>query len=115
MTLPRTRNGAFRVLLRFEVRPGMERDFERAWREVAGAIAEHPANLEQWLAWSAETPGVCYVVSDWADEPAFRAFERSDEHAAHRRKLQPYRLGNTVAMTTMRVAASLKGTGVAAR
>ncbi len=97
----------FRVMLRMQIKPGMEQDFERVWREVGDSVTGHPANLGQWLSRSAEEDGVYYIVSDWADEPRFREFETSDRHLAHRQKLHPYRSGG--AMTTMHVVAALAG------
>ncbi|GAA3501778.1 antibiotic biosynthesis monooxygenase [Streptomyces prasinosporus] len=97
----------FRVMLRMEIRPGMEKDFERTWREVGASVTDHPANLGQWLSRSAEENGVYYIVSDWTDEPRFRAFETSERHVRHREKLHPYRTGGS--MTTMHVVAALAG------
>ncbi|WP_089099009.1 antibiotic biosynthesis monooxygenase family protein [Streptomyces hyaluromycini] len=97
----------FRVMLRMEIRAGMETDFERVWREVGDSVTGHPANLGQWLSRSAEEDGIYYIVSDWVDEPQFREFETSDRHLAHRTKLHPYRRGGS--MTTMHVVAALAG------
>ncbi|MGI5171049.1 antibiotic biosynthesis monooxygenase family protein [Spirillospora sp. CA-253888] len=99
----------FRVMLRMEIKPGLERDFERVWQEVGDSVTGHPANLGQWLSRSAEEEGIYYIVSDWADEPRFRAFETSDRHLEHRKKLHPYRTGGS--MTTMHVVAALAGAG----
>jgi heme-degrading monooxygenase HmoA len=97
----------FRVMLRMQIKPGMEADFERVWLKIGDSVTSHPANLGQWLSRSAEEPGVYYIVSDWADEPRFREFEHSDGHLAHRQKLHPFRSGGS--MTTMRVVAHLPG------
>lgn len=97
----------FRVMLRMEIRPGMEDEFEKVWQEVGDSVTSHPANLGQWLSRSAEESGVYYIVSDWVNEPLFRAFETSDRHVEHRVKLHPYRTGGS--MTTMRVVAALAG------
>ncbi|MDF3299884.1 antibiotic biosynthesis monooxygenase family protein [Streptomyces tropicalis] len=103
----------FRVMLRMEIRPGMEDDFEKVWREVGDSVTGHPANLGQWLSRSAEENGIYYIVSDWLDEPRFRAFETSDRHLEHRKKLHPYRSGGS--MTTMHVVAALAGAAGPAR
>lgn len=103
---------AFRVLLRMQIKPGMEQGFERTWLDVGSVITDHPANLGQWLMKSAEEEGIYYIVSDWADETRFREFERSDEHIDHRQRLHPFRSGGS--MTTMRVVYHLTGAGVAA-
>ncbi len=101
----------FRVMLRMEIRAGLEREFEETWCKIGSGITDHPANLGQWLSKSAEENGVYYVVSDWVDEPRFRQFERSEGHRAHRSKLHPYRASGS--MTTMHVMYAM--TGAAAR
>src|SRR6266404_1188395 len=98
--------GAFRVMLRMQIKPGMGAEFEQVWREIGDFVSSHPANLGQWLSRS-EEPGVYYIVSDWIDEPQFRQFEKSERHLEHRRKLHPYRSGGQ--MTTMGVVAYLPG------
>ena len=91
--------GAFRVMLRMQINPGMEAEFEQTWYAVAAtAVTGHPANLGQWLSKSNEEDGVYYIVSDWADEP-LPQFEYSERHLQHRTKLHPYRSGGS--MTTM--------------
>ncbi|PZG35029.1 antibiotic biosynthesis monooxygenase [Spongiactinospora gelatinilytica] len=91
----------FRVMLRLQIKPGVEREFERTWLRVGNAITDDPANLGQWLSRSAEEDGVYYIVSDWVDEPRFREFERSEPHVHHRAALHPYRSGGS--MVTMSV------------
>lgn len=103
---------AFRVLLRFHIHPGMERDFERTWLAIADVVTNHPASLEQWLMKSAEEPSVYYIISDWADEAGFREFEHSAAHVGHRTKLHPYRSSGS--MTTMQVVHHLRHEGVLA-
>jgi heme-degrading monooxygenase HmoA len=97
----------YRVLLRMQVVPGQEQQFERAWRDGAQTIAEEPANVAQWLSRSDEEPGVYYIVSDWRDEPSFRAYEVSERHRVHRARLHPYRSAGS--MTTMTVVAAANG------
>ncbi|MDH6113739.1 heme-degrading monooxygenase HmoA [Kitasatospora sp. MAP12-15] len=104
---------AFRVMLRMQIKPGMEQDFERVWREVGDSVTDHPANLGQWLSRGAEEEGVYYIVSDWTDELRFREFETSERHLTHREKLHPYRSGGS--MTTMHVVAALAGSAGCAR
>ncbi|GAA2887907.1 antibiotic biosynthesis monooxygenase family protein [Nonomuraea rubra] len=95
----------FRVMLRMQILPGKEQEFERVWYSVADVVGENPANVGQWLSKSAEEEGVYYIMSDWADEAGFRAFERSDAHVEHRKKLHPYRSHGT--MTTQHVVFDL--------
>jgi len=95
----------FRVMLRMQIKPGLEQEFEKTWADVGDSVTSHPANLGQWLSRSADEPSVYYIVSDWVDEPRFREFELSDKHLEHRQKLHPYRSGGT--MTTMTVVAFL--------
>ncbi|MDA3647672.1 antibiotic biosynthesis monooxygenase [Saccharopolyspora indica] len=97
----------FRVMLRMEIKPGVEAEFERVWQEVGDSVTGHPANLGQWLSRSIDEEGVYYIVSDWIDEPRFREFETSEGHLVHRRKLHPYRSGGS--MVTMHVVAHLPG------
>ncbi|MGW4829009.1 antibiotic biosynthesis monooxygenase family protein [Amycolatopsis sp. SB7-3] len=97
----------FRVMLRMQIKPGAEQDFERVWLEIGDSVTSHPANLGQWLS-RAEGEGAYYIVSDWVSEPLFREFETSDRHLEHRQKLHPFRSGGS--MTTMSVVAYLPGT-----
>jgi len=97
----------FRVMLRMQIKPGLEDEFERTWCEVGDSVTSHPANLGQWLSRSDEDPSIYYIVSDWVDEPRFREFETSDRHLEHRQKLHPYRSGGS--MTTMQIVAHLPG------
>jgi len=99
----------FRVMLRMQIHPGRERDFEQKWYAIGDGITGHPANLGQWLSRSAEEEGVYYVISDWVDEPRFREFEHSPQHVEHRTALHPYRSGGS--MTTMSVVYTMTGAG----
>ncbi|WP_200209269.1 antibiotic biosynthesis monooxygenase family protein [Micromonospora coerulea] len=99
--------GPFRVMLRMQIKPGMQEEFERVWLEVGDSVTSHPANLGQWLSRDDEDEGVYWIVSDWVNEPRFREFEHSDRHLEHRTRLHPYRSGGS--MTTMRVVAHLTG------
>jgi heme-degrading monooxygenase HmoA len=96
----------FRVMLRMQIKPGMEADFERTWLSVGSSVTSHPANLGQWLSRSLDEEGVYYIVSDWVDELQFREFEVSPGHLEHRQQLHPYRSGGS--MTTMRIVAHLE-------
>lgn len=89
----------FRVLLRMDVHPGLERDFEQEWTQIAGVIACDPAILGQALMRSADGDSTYYVTSDWPDEQSFRRFELSEAHVEHRRRLHPYRRGGWMATT----------------
>ncbi|MFJ4279543.1 antibiotic biosynthesis monooxygenase family protein [Streptomyces massasporeus] len=102
-------DATFRVMLRMQIKQGMEADFERVWQEVGDSVTGHPANRGQWLAKSTteDEEGIYYIVSDWVDEPRFRQFETSDTHLRHRTKLHPFRSGGS--MATMRIVASLAG------
>jgi len=98
---------AFRVMLRMEIHPGMEAEFEEVWTRIGDGITSHPANLGQWLSRGVDEPGVYYVVSDWVDEPRFREFEHSEQHLRHRTALHPYRSAGS--MTTMQVVREMAG------
>ncbi|WP_406379414.1 antibiotic biosynthesis monooxygenase family protein [Streptomyces sp. NBC_01618] len=98
---------AFRVMLRMEVRAGLEKEFEQAWHEGTDAVTGHPANLGQWLSRATDEDSTYYIVSDWLDEPRFRKFENSPEHLEHRAKLHPFRSGGS--FHTMEIVAHIGG------
>jgi ubiquinone/menaquinone biosynthesis C-methylase UbiE/heme-degrading monooxygenase HmoA len=108
---PSTVDGVFRVLLRMQVHPGMEEEFERVWLEADADLANEPASLHRWLLRSATEDSVYFIVSDWVDEAGFRAFEDSPTHLAHRTKLHPYRSSGS--FTAMRVVHHVAGVGAA--
>jgi heme-degrading monooxygenase HmoA len=108
MTAP----ASFRVMLRMQIKPGMEQQFEQTWLRVGEVITGHPANRGQWLARSLDEDGVYYITSDWVDEPRFREFERSDEHVQHRERLHPFRSGGS--MVTMQIRHALTPAGAPA-
>ncbi|MFE9337691.1 NAD(P)-binding domain-containing protein [Streptomyces sp. NPDC007063] len=89
----------FRVMLRMEIHPGKEQEFEETWRQVATGIAREPANRGQKLLRSVEDASVYHVLTDWADEPSFRAFELSEAHVENRRRLQPFRRGGEMVVS----------------
>lgn len=97
----------FRVMLRMRIRPGMEKEFERTWYEIGGAVTENAANIGQWLTRSAEEDGIYFVVSDWTNEERFREFEHSERHLSHRQKLHPFRIDGD--MTTMHIVYDMAG------
>jgi heme-degrading monooxygenase HmoA len=97
--------GRFRVMVRMQIHPGMEQEFEQTWLEVSRYVTDHPANLGQWLSKSAD--GAYYIVTDWLDERQFLAYEQSEPHLAHRAELHPFR--SAVSMTTMQVVYDIPG------
>lgn len=104
----------FRVMLRLEVEPGREAEFEKAWREGTEAVTGHPANLGQSLSREngADGPENVYVIiSDWVDEPRFREFEESPEHLRHRATLHPFRKGGS--FHVLEVLHQIEGKGAA--
>ncbi|AUG78912.1 antibiotic biosynthesis monooxygenase [Kitasatospora sp. MMS16-BH015] len=100
--------GPVRVILRMDIAPGREAEFEAVWLEIGGLIGAQPANRGQMLVRSAEEGEgqVYHVFTDWADEPSFRAFELSAEHVEHRRRLRPLRIGG--GMTVTRIVHDLR-------
>jgi heme-degrading monooxygenase HmoA len=116
------RSSLFRVLLRMNIRPGMEQEFEQTWHRVGSAIAQHPANLGHWLCRctgeystdedSTDEDSVYYIISDWVDEPRFREFEHSAAHVEHRTKLHPFRSSGS--MATMQVVYEITGAAASA-
>jgi heme-degrading monooxygenase HmoA len=95
----------FRVCLRLRTCPGSGPAFERAWDLGAGLIAGQAGHLGQWLARSTQDAATYYIVSDWADEESFRAYERSTVHAEHLARLRPHRAEGE--MWTMSVVRSV--------
>jgi heme-degrading monooxygenase HmoA len=97
----------YRIMVRVRIHPGMEREFEKTWRDVASTISRHPANLGQSLTRDEGEDGVYYIVSDWESEKQFRQFEKSPEHAVNRTRLDPYRDRGHASMTGMTVIARI--------
>lgn len=97
----------FRVALRMRVRPGSAEAFERDWATGASVVALHPDNHGQTLARSATETDVYHVTSDWSSEEAFRAYETSDAHADHLRRLRAHREEGS--MATMWLVAAPAG------
>lgn len=98
---------AFRVMLRMEIRPEAGAAFVEEWHRGTDAVTGHPANLGQWLSQDTGSPGTYWIVSDWVDEPRFRAFEESPAHLEHRARLHPYRTGGS--FHTMEIVAHIPG------
>lgn len=92
-----------RVVLRMEIVPGTEQEFEDVWLDVGRVIARNPANRGQVLtrAGDRNAGSVYYVFTDWADEAGFRAFELSAEHVENRRRLGPLRAGGDMTVTSI--------------
>ncbi|MGW4200408.1 putative quinol monooxygenase [Streptomyces sp. NPDC004726] len=80
-----------RVLLRIEITAGREAEFEELWRDHARTVRAFPDNHGQQLLRQAGEPGHYTVLTDWTDEPSFRAFEQSPEQQAYLRRLWPMR------------------------
>lgn len=76
---------------------------------LANGITAEPANIGQWLARGDEESEVFYITSDWTGREAFRRYEHSGLHQAHRRALDPYRKAGS--MATMRTIHYLIGMG----
>ncbi|MER5914423.1 antibiotic biosynthesis monooxygenase family protein [Streptomyces sp. NPDC001982] len=100
---------AFRVMLRLEIVPGKDAEFEQAWLAGTHAVTGHPANLGQSL--SREPDGTYVIISDWVDEPRFREFEESPDHLEHRATLHPFRKGGS--FHVMEVLRSIEGKAAA--
>ncbi|MFD5579884.1 antibiotic biosynthesis monooxygenase [Streptomyces sp. S-9] len=100
---------AFRVMLRLEIEPGRETEFERTWLSGTEAVTGHPANLGQSL--SREPDGTYVIISDWVDEARFRDFEDSPAHLEHRATLHPFRKGGS--FHVMEIRHALEGRAVA--
>jgi quinol monooxygenase YgiN len=87
-----------RVLLQIEVKPGCAGDFERLWHEHAAKVGALPDNHGQSLSRRTDNPDAYVVLSDWTDEPAFRAFEHSEAQQAYLKRLWPMRAGGSMTL-----------------
>lgn len=99
----------FRLHVRMELQPGKDADFENGWLALAAVAQSHPANLNQWLARSAQETSVYLVVSDWTDEDGYRDFLASPGFKQHIRPLRAC-MANDV-MHTSHVVHHLPGAG----
>jgi len=68
-----------RATLTITVKPGMEAEFERVWREIAEHVRRNPANVRQTLLRDPDDTRTFIVTSDWVNREAFTEFERSPE------------------------------------
>ncbi|MFI8089633.1 antibiotic biosynthesis monooxygenase family protein [Streptomyces sp. NPDC086080] len=84
---------ALRVLLRIRIVEGHETEFEELWRAHAETVRGFADNHGQHLLRAPGEHGSYTVLTDWTDEPSFRAFERSPEQQAYLRRLWAIRAG----------------------
>lgn len=89
----------FRMMLRLEIVPGCDADFEATWRAVAAEVSQGSECLRQWLLRVPAEPGVYFIVSDWADAAAFQRFRESPGHDGHASRLKPFQRSMTVTLT----------------
>jgi heme-degrading monooxygenase HmoA len=92
---------ALRILLQIDVQAGREREFEQLWCEHSSWIRELPDNHGQWLLRRTDNASGYVILSDWTDEDAFRAFERSEPQQEYLKRLGPIRAGGVMALLTM--------------
>lgn len=86
-------DAALRVVLTIRIEPGQEAAFEELWRSHAETVGRFPANRGQQLLRERGEVGSYTVVTDWTDEPAFRAFEQSPEQQRYLKELWAIRAG----------------------
>ncbi|MFJ8107279.1 antibiotic biosynthesis monooxygenase family protein [Streptomyces sp. NPDC096132] len=91
-------SAGLRVLLEIRIAPGREADFEELWREHAEHVRGLPDNHGQQLYRLAGSDGHYTVLTDWTDEPSFRAFERSDAQQAYLGRLWSMREGGAMSL-----------------
>lgn len=89
-----------RVLLQLEVAQGRERDFEELWRAHSAHVRSLPDNHGQALLRRTDNPSGYVILTDWTDEDAFRAFERSAAQQEYLKKLWPMRTSGAMALLT---------------
>ncbi|MFC9427870.1 antibiotic biosynthesis monooxygenase family protein [Streptomyces sp. NPDC056987] len=87
-----------RVLLEIRIAPGHEAEFEELWRGHADLVRRLPDNHGQQLYRLAGSDGCYTVLTDWTDEPSFRAFERSEAQQAYLGRLWPMREGGGMSL-----------------
>ncbi|RCG25316.1 antibiotic biosynthesis monooxygenase [Streptomyces reniochalinae] len=81
------------MLLRIRISPGHEAEFEKLWAEHAETVRGFPDNHGQQLLRTRGRPGDYTVLTDWTDEPSFRAFEHSPQQQAYLTRLWAIRAG----------------------
>jgi heme-degrading monooxygenase HmoA len=69
------------VGMNYQVLPGKEEVFERAFKQVLTALQEAPGHNESHLYRDIDAPATYLIVSDWNDQTAFDTFIRSPEFA----------------------------------
>ncbi|MFI7121223.1 antibiotic biosynthesis monooxygenase family protein [Amycolatopsis sp. NPDC049868] len=84
-------NAGFRAVIELRMDPPDVERFLVLWPEMAAEVATATGVLDQWL-FASDGAGLT-IMSDWVDEAAFRAFEASAVHAAHRARIGPIRTG----------------------
>lgn len=82
-----------RVILRIRIATGHEAEFEELWHGHAETVRGFPDNHGQQLLRERGEYGSYTVLTDWTDEPSFRAFEQSPEQQAYLHKLWAIRAG----------------------
>ncbi|SCF79730.1 antibiotic biosynthesis monooxygenase [Streptomyces sp. Ncost-T10-10d] len=82
-----------RVLLRIRITEGHEAEFEELWRAHAETVSRFSDNHGQQLLRQTSESGSYTVLTDWTDEPSFRAFEQSPEQQAYLKRLWAIRAG----------------------
>ncbi|MFJ3904260.1 putative quinol monooxygenase [Streptomyces sp. NPDC090025] len=93
MSGPAAAAAGLRVLLQIRIKDGQEAAFEELWLGHAETVRTFPDNHGQQLLRLTGEPGAFTVLTDWTDEPSFRAFEQSPEQQAYLQRLWPMRAG----------------------
>ncbi|MEY9862716.1 heme-degrading monooxygenase HmoA [Catenulispora sp. GAS73] len=81
----------FTTALVMDVPDGHSAEFEQAWEQAAGQVADLDGNIHQVLLRPTHLPHTYVVISKWRDEQTFHEFERSrsqDELTATLRRLR---------------------------
>ncbi|MEV4702081.1 antibiotic biosynthesis monooxygenase family protein [Actinoplanes sp. NPDC049316] len=87
-----------RVLLQIEIQPEATERFERLWHDHAAHVATLADNHGQTLLRRTDRDDAYVVLTDWTDEPAFRAFERSERQQAYLKELWAIRAGGSMTL-----------------
>lgn len=67
--------------MNYEVLPGKEAVFERAFKQVLSVMGESPGHTASHLYKDVDKANSYLIISDWSEEGAFQAFIRSEAFA----------------------------------
>lgn len=69
------------VGMNYDVLPGKEEVFERAFKSVLGVMKDSPGHTDSHLYKNVDKANSYLIISDWNDKAAFDAFVKSEAFA----------------------------------